>query len=535
MTAAMTATVELAAGARDPWEAAARRFEGIDSDDVYVRWSPFALAQRLDRRIIRTPALDLVDRAIVDWITGRQLRTMIVLGPQEGKTTGVRYGCLQGLRYDPMLRFAVASYSDRMARRVPRWVRNDAEAHPALGLRLADDQKAAGDWRLDNGVGGMYGAGVGGSWSGEPVDRLIIDDVFKDRDAADSEVRRETVRDWWSSTATARLSEGGAVLIVNTRWHHDDLIGQLLKADRLSGLAEWRVIHIPAQADPKVLDPDPLGRAAGEFMVSARGRTTESWERRKREAGDQWMPVYQGAPSNPGGDVFDPDRLHWWTLTPDGRGVATGPAGAGRVWPLSQCRRFVTIDTATSTRGTADYTVASAWAVPPDGTLILLDVRRDRVPEHRQIELARPLVQRWRVDCVYVEATMAGTRLVRDAVAAGIRIDDLKADRGKTVRNAPAAKWVEQGRVWFPAPASATALPADLLRDVLEELRQFPSGRHDDFVDTLGYAVAVVMDTYMPPWSGRDDPGVVAARERVGVVERAVAEGAVDDWMTRPM
>lgn len=521
--------LELAPGARDPWEAAARRFESTDSDDVYVRWSPFALAQRLDRRIIRTPALDLIDRAVVDWLTGRHLRTIVVLPPQEGKTTSVRYGCLQGLRYDPMLRFAVASYSDRMARRVPRWVRNDAEAHPALGLRLAPDQKAANDWRLDNGVGGMYGAGVGGSWSGEPVDRLIIDDVLKDRKEADSPVVREAIGDWWTSTATARLSEGGAVLAVNTRWHHDDLIGQVLKADTAG---EWRVIHIPAQADPRVIDPDPLGRAPGEFMVSARGRTAESWERRKREADDEWQPVYQGDPAAPGGQTFDPDKLQWWHLSRDGRGISVG---GGRVWLLSECYRFGTIDTATSTKGTADYTVASAWAVPPDGSLVLLDVRRDRVPEHRQIDLARPLWQRWRLDTLWIEATMAGTRLVRDATGAGMRVDDLRAERAKTVRNAPAARWVDQGRVLFPSETSATALPAGLLRDLLEEMRQFPNGRHDDFVDTLGYAVAVVMDTYVAPQSGQTEPERVASGfdAQVGV---ATGSGVgVDDWMTRPL
>jgi phage terminase large subunit-like protein len=509
---------------RTGWEAAARRFETTTAaaEDV----TPLAVGMQLDRRLIRTPALDMVGAAVVDWFTGRHLRQIVVLPPQEGKTLSARYGCMQGLRHDPMLRFAVASYSDRMARRVPRWVRNDIRAYPTLGLRLAPDQRAAHDWRLENGVGGMYAAGVGGSWSGEPVDRLLLDDLFKDRKAADSPVARDTVQDWWKSTGSTRLSEGGAVLVINTRWHHDDLIGYLLANEP----GEWRVLHIPAQADPKVMDPDPLGRAPGEFLVSARGRTPASWAKRKRSADDEWGPVYQGAPVDPGGETFDIDKLAWWHLTPDGRGISVGP---GMIWNLSECYRFATIDTATSTSSSADWTVASAWAVPPDGTLVLLDVRRGRVPEHKQIDLARPLAQRWALDVLWVEATMAGTRLVRAAVNAGLRIGDLKADRAKTVRAALAAQWVDQGRVWFPAPASPGALPAQVLEDVLEELRQFPSGRHDDFVDTLAYAAAVTWEQYSPPVSGREDRPLRSVHDRL--VDTAVGGQPLDDLMTRPM
>lgn len=515
--------VGYAGPAKDPWEDAARRFEAPGA--FAGRWSPLALAQRLDRRIVRTPALELVDEAVRGWITGDLKRTIIVLPPQEGKTTAARYGCLQALRFNPDLRLGVASYSDRIARRVPRWVRNDITAFPALGLRLAGDQRAAHDWRLEGSVGGMYAAGIHGSWSGMPMDRLVIDDVFKDRAEADSDVVRESVRDWWQSTATARLSEGGGILIINTRWHHDDLIGWLTDRDPTG----WHVVHIPAQADPDVLHPDPLDRAPGEFMQSARGRTTASWEQRKRDADDEWDPVYQGHPAPPGGLVFDPDDLRWWTLTPDGLQARTDTAA----WNLVECDRYATIDTATSTSGTADYTVVSAWAVTPAGDLLLLDVRRARVPEAGQFDLARPLIERWGLGVLHVEATMAGTRLVRAAVKEGLHVEDLRAEKSKTIRAALAARWVRQSRVWFPkADPRIDASGEPLLGQLLTELRQFPNGRHDDFVDTLAYAVAVAWDRWLPPLSGQDD------RPQVGdvvsdAVARALPVGPVDDLMTR--
>jgi predicted phage terminase large subunit-like protein len=265
-------------------------------------------------------------------------------------------------------------------------------------------------------------------------------------------------------------------------------------------------------------------------MISARGRTVADWEQRKQEMGADWAPLAQGMPTAPGGETFAVDKLAWWHLTPDGRGISVG---AGRVWSLAECYRFATIDTASSTASTADYTVASAWAVPPDGTLVLLETRRERVPEHKQIDLARPLAQRWALDVLWVEATMAGTRLVRAATSAGLRIGDLKADKAKTVRAALAAQWVDQGRVWFPAPASPGALPAQTLEDVLEELRQFPSGRHDDFVDTLAYAAAVTWEQYSPPVAGSDVRPLRSVHDRL--VDTAVGGQPLDDLMTRPM
>ena len=132
--------------------------------------------------------------------------------------------------------------------------------------------------RLANGVGGVYAGGIGSSWSGTPLDGLVIDDPHKDRKAVDSLVQRDDVWDWYP-TGTARLSPGGPVILILTRWHYDDLAGQLMREQP----GEWELLHIPAQADPEVIDPDPLGRAPGEFLASAQGWTTAQWEKRKKQ------------------------------------------------------------------------------------------------------------------------------------------------------------------------------------------------------------------------------------------------------------
>lgn len=472
--------------------------------------SPLDYGSVVMPRMVRTPAIEQVNSALVDVLEGHCERLMVWLSPQEGKSTvTTRFTIGTALTWQPEARWGIASYSDRLARGWSRRIRNDITANsgrnggPDLGLRLAPDQKAAAEWRLDNGIGGVYSAGVGGSWSGQPLDGLVVDDPHKDRKAAESQTQREDVIDWWESTATARLSSGAPIVIVQTRWHWDDLSGYLLRTQQ----GEWRVVHIPAQADPAILDPDPLGREPDQFMVSARGRTREQWERRKREAGDEWTPLYQGAPSAPSGSFFRVDALRYWRLDRDGGSIVAGP----RSWDLRQCWRFITMDTAHSTAKSADYTVASCWAIPPDDSLVLLDVARDRVPEHRQFDLARPLVERWAPEMVWVESTMHGTQLVREAVQHGWPVGDLRADKSKSVRAATFASRVETGRVWFPAEHP-------LLPVIVDEMRTFPLGSHDDFVDTGGYAGWVAFQKHVPAGVGHQQVEVPAADPYAGVM-----------------
>jgi predicted phage terminase large subunit-like protein len=462
--------------------------------------TPLDVAQRLDRKFKATPAIQLINDALVWAEQTPDARLIVTMPPQEGKSSLVtRYGSLWALLRDPSRRVALTSYGDRLARRWGRAIRADIRTNSGyqgmldLGLRISQDARASDEWELAGGGGGIYTAGVRSAITGRPVDWLVIDDPHKDRKDADSLILREDVWDWWESSASARLAPGAPVTLVLTRWHNDDLAGRLMREQP----GVWRLVHIPAQADPHLIDPDPLGRDPGEYMVSARGRSLENWESRKRDAGDEWEPLYQGNPAAPGGDVFEVDRIRYWHPARD-RGTIT----TTRTWPLAQCWRFATVDTASSKSTSADYTVVGAWAIPPDGHLVLLDLARERVPIHRQIELARPLVERWNLDITYVEAGMKGTQLVRELLGQGWQVDDLIADKSKQLRAGPLARRIREGRVWIPSEHA-------WLQEVLKELREFPNSRHDDIVDVFAYAARANWSEWVIPQSGLPAPAKV--------------------------
>ena len=109
------------------------------------------------------------------------------------------------------------------------------------GVSLAPDSQAAN--RMNTNKGGTYvAAGVGTAVTGRGADIALIDDPFKDREEADSERRRELVWDWYRSTLYTRLMPGGAVVLIQTRWHEDDLAGRLLELER----DQWEVLELPA-------------------------------------------------------------------------------------------------------------------------------------------------------------------------------------------------------------------------------------------------------------------------------------------------
>lgn len=497
------------------WEAAARLFEPTRA----LRWeSPLDLACALDPRYVRTPALELINEGLVWADETPDARLIVTMSPQEGKSLLVsQYGVLWSMLRTPTKRLALASYGDALARRWGRAVRNLIRDHGSgadidLGLRLTPDLQAANEWANTAG-GGMITAGVHTGLTGRPVDDGRVDDPLKDRDEAESATIRSNVWDFYTGTLIPRLAPGAPLTVCATRWHWDDLTGRLQREYP----GRWREIHIPAQADPELVDPDPLGREPGVYMISARGRTPADWERRKEEMGADWQPLAQGAPAAPGGDAFDTSKLRWWHWNRDRTGIVCD----GRTWRLDPATKdlwiFATMDTASSTRTSADWTVASVWAVPVDGSLLLLDVKRERVPVHQQIDVARPLVDRWHPVAVHVEPTMKSTQLVREAVLAGWNIQDVVADKDKVRRAAPAAKRVQRREVWWPAGPAGIEADAALLDYIKTEIEQFPSARHDDFVDTFGYAARVAFEDYVP--AGGSTPP--AGRSAVDDLSRA--------------
>jgi predicted phage terminase large subunit-like protein len=310
---------------------------------------------------------------------------------------------------------------------------------------------------------------------------LIIDDPIKDLEQARSPKYRERAWRFWQAVAVPRMGPNTTVVLVQTRWDEDDLAGRLLATEA----DKWHIISIPARCE----DPatDPLGRDEGEYMISARGRTVEDWKEREREVGAYvFAALFQQRPAPAEGGLF---RRIWWryfTWAGENRLHL-----ADRIADLRDCWKFATVDLAASERTSADWTVISAWARTLAGDLVLLDRQRVRVGEDQHFAHARPLVERWQLDTVFVEKSQHGFSLVKEATQNGVPITPLDAEQDKFTRALPASAWCSGGRVWLPANAM-------WLDEWITEFSTFPASKNDDQVDTLSYAVRAAITQWVP-------------------------------------
>lgn len=485
-------------------EMAARHFDPAHA--LSRQWdTPGDLAKRLDRRVRQTPALDLIDAALVRTADTPDSRLIITMPPQEGKSSraSIIYPLWMLLR-DPDLRIVSASYSQGLANRNGRAVRNLIAHHPELGLRIADDHGAAHEWTIgrcptchvgDGPIpdgehrghdGGLYSVGVGGGVSGRPADVLLIDDPIKDRAQADSPTYRENVWDWWTDAASARLAPGAPVVLILTRWHHDDLAGRLIKSDAEAG---WVELNIPAEADhhPERGETDPLGRQPGEFMVSARGRTRPQWEQRKRTAGKRtWASLYQGRPTPDTGNLFPRDgwarySTRPWIVRDDGARIVPD-AHSNTDVEIIQSWDLTFKDTRQS-----DWVVGQVW-LRRGAYAYLLDQVRARAGFSESCRMILDMRAKWpQAVAILVEDKANGPAVLnalRSQVGGLIPVEPEGSKYARAVATTPL---VESGNVLLPDPVTVEGTA--WVTDLTDEARDFPGAKHDDCVDAYSQAV----------------------------------------------
>jgi predicted phage terminase large subunit-like protein len=477
------------------YEAAAKRFEAPPPP----KWAtPGQMASALDPKTVQTPALDLIDAALVEAFNTPDARLIISMPPQEGKSQRAsRRFPLWCLTQNHDLRIAIASYESNVARRWGRAIRDDITTHSKeLDLRIRDDLAAQHEWALDGHEGGVYTAGIGGALTGRPVDLMIIDDPIKDREQADSTVYRERAWDWWTDTALTRLAPGAPVILILTRWHQDDLAGRLLAAEDGK---DWTVINIPAEADhrPEKGETDPLGREPGVFMESARRRTLAQWVKRKIASGARtWASLYQGRPSPDEGGVFPAEWARYnepmWIEHPDGRRTVPGIGRDDHELVLSWDLAFK--DTKAS-----DYVVGQVW-LRVGVTAYMLDMVRARMNFTGTCQAIEAMAAKWpQALGKFVEDKANGPAVINALQKRIPGLIPIEPEGSKYARASAVSPFVESGNVVLP---SAELLPN--VEELIEEAKNFPNSAHDDTIDALSQAVNRLL--LMPLTEGLGDP-----------------------------
>jgi len=348
-----------------------------------------------------------------------------------------------------------------------RKVRNlvDSETYKAIfpNLELQQDSKAAGRWNTSKG-GDYFAIGVGGTVTGKGANLLIIDDPHSEQEAALAASNPDVfdkVTEWYTSGPRQRLQPGGAIVIVMTRWAQRDLTGQVLKAAAARGGEQWEVIEFPA------------------IMPSGKPLWPEFWELSELEALRQelpnakWQAQYQQNPVGNESAIVKRDWWKWWeTENPP------------------QCDYILQAwDTAFEKTQRADYSAGTTWGVfinDEDNStpnIILLNTYKKRV---EWVELKRDVLaeyREWEPDSVLIEKKATGAPLIYELRAMGIPVQEYTPSRGqdKIARLNSVSDIIASGKVWLPRTQWA--------EELVDEVGSFPSGEHDDLVDSMTLAL----------------------------------------------
>ncbi len=224
----------------------------------------------------------------------------------------------------PGTQIILASYGTSIAAKQSRKVRSIVRdpRYSALWTErptLSEDQRAIDDWQLSNGSS-MMAAGLLAGITGNRADGIIIDDPVANREQADSATIREKIYSEYIDTAMTRAKPKMWVVIVQTRWHEQDLAGAILPENysgesgtiRCRDGQTWEVLSIPAEAER---EDDPLGRKPGEFLWPE-WFPKEHWGtwRDNPRAARTWAALYQQRPAPFSGIHFNRDMFKRFDL-----------------------------------------------------------------------------------------------------------------------------------------------------------------------------------------------------------------------------
>jgi predicted phage terminase large subunit-like protein len=399
---------------------------------------------------------------------------------------------------------------------------------------------SASEWETSGG-GVVRSVGVGAGIAGFGAGLVVIDDPVRNRADAESQTYRDRVWEWFSDDIYTRLEPEGSIILIQTRWHEDDLAGRLLK-EMEDGGEQWDVVCLPALAEgnwepptavqssphyeggvagrssfdradgvvlsrtntsaresaqPKnhpvaeaatpllrkegsLLGADPLGRKPGEALCPQR-YGVETLERIRRKLGSySFSALYQQRPSPAEGGTF---RREWFKKIID-------RAPEGLRWKRGY-------DLAISTKTTADYTASFRCAKDAEGNLYIVDGFRRRIeyPEQR-----RYIIERMRDEPNTehgIESALHGKALVqdirRDGIALTKPIRSIFVDKDKLSRALPWLAYAEQGKLFL--------VRGPWIDEFVEEVAAFPTGRHDDQIDAVSIAVRMLAGSGGRAWA----------------------------------
>lgn len=457
---------------------------------------------------------------------GEEPRLLLMCPPRSGKSEiGSRHFAPWVLGQHPDWEIIAASHTSSLSMSFSRYIR-DLMRNPAYGAVFPDavldpSSQSTENWNLTRG-GGYLAAGVGTGITGRGCSILLLDDLVKDIEAADSITIRDNTWEWYLSTAYTRLAPGGGVIGIMTWWSGDDWAGRIQEAMNAGDGDKFEIVRYPAineYGDEYVLEDDSIveiqpGRLvpAGARMTRQQGTaihparyTTEAMLRIKRNliAGGQkrvWDALYQQNPVPDEGNFFNKEMFRYYGSPP-----ARSELYVYQAW-----------DFAISEGKESDYTVGVCIGQDHYDNLYILDVRRFRSGDGGYIiDEILDFAATWNADVLGFEDGQIWKAIEFQFQK---RCEErrqypsyelLKPLTDKMVRANPLKGRMQLGKVFFDKHAP-------YFTDLHKEFLHFPAGKHDDQVDAVAWTIRLTLSRSAPKREIKE-PKMPSWRDRLKV------------------
>lgn len=446
-----------------------------------------------------------LEKFLEDCVAGLSPRLMITFPPRHGKSeqTSRKFPAF-ALGHYPHMEIILASYglalAEGFSKHILSLMRDDKYASLFPDTQLHPDDQAATGWRTTSG-GGLKPAGARVGVTGMGAHMLIIDDPFRDRKDADSDTIRNDTWDWYTDVAMTRLAPGGGILVINTRWHDDDLSGRLLammndpEVDQ-EHIDKWDLVNFMAIADEDeyltldnrlITEPEEgarLVRRAGEALHPERYPKSLLLRMKAAMHPRSWNALYQQKPVPDDGEYFCRDQIIEYD---PGYGKADGTA-------------YIACDFAITEKESADWTVIAVGLHMPNDTVHVDDIIRFRSGDaFRIVDTILAAAERYKANnpVLGVEDGQIWKSIsalfYAEAKRRGLfpAVELLKPLTDKQARARPLQGRMQMHMVTFQKAAA-------WLDKASEEMLRFPTGVHDDIVDALAWLMQLVIRKQAP-------------------------------------
>jgi len=466
----------------------------VDNDVLLARESLLAFTEYTFPRYLVNWHHALTAKYLDKFIKGEIKYLMINMPPQHGKTElASRRLVPYLLGLNPNEKIVNFTHTDTKAKRTGRQIQRIItgtkyqKLFPTTQLNtknvvtdsFGNYVRTANNFEIVNYTGFFLSAGIGAGSAGETATTLIIDDPYKNVQDAHSVTIRERVWESYQADLETRQSiiesDLFKILIIQTRWHEDDLSGMLLQTEP----HKWTVLKIPAICTEDKHPDDP--RKEGEALWSEKMSIETLIEKREKRSSYMFSALYQQNPQPSSGNQFKKQDFRYYDTTYNGQQLYLLKSGAEtKTIAHRDLTIFCTMDLAMTLNLKSDFTVICTWGLTQDNDLILIDMLRAKMEGAEHIELVWQVYNKWKPSMIYIESVQYQVSLVQTAAKQGLPALELKAGRQETRHLSILAKF-EQNKVYLPTYSTD-------LHIIEDELLVYPNGAHDDIVTCFSYA-----------------------------------------------